>query len=266
MALQQCTWKRSPKLKRGILCGAEASQEWLLPWWWSRYIEHNHFPVTFIDFGMTQEMRDWCAEKGEVIPVEIDPACITPRSGIVEESAKEWEKNHGWKVWNARHTWFKKPGALLHSPYKQTVWIDIDCEILGPLDPLFKEFDRSREMALVREYACDHIPKFDPRVRYNGGIILFQHGSPILEKFAEGALTQNHLFAGDDNLLSHMINSNRLEVQELPEIYNWRMARGLNLNAVVLHWVGNGGKAYIRSHGGLKPSLDSFYQTFKGKF
>ncbi len=249
--------------KFGVLCGAEKSQEWLIPWWWSRYREHNAFPVTFIDFGMTDEMRSWCGERGTVCSVELDVSSISPRENIDSTLAKEWEKLYGWRVWSARRTWFKKPFALLKSPYKVGIWIDIDCEVLGSLKPLFHDFDSSSELALVREYSCEHLTLEDPNVRYNSGVIVFQKGAPIIEKWAEGAITQNQVFGGDDLLLSHLIRQCKSTVIELPEIYNWRMARGLNLNAVILHWIGKGGKAYIRKHGGLKPSLDSFYQSWK---
>ncbi len=265
MTQQEFTWKRSPKKKKGILCGAEKSQEWLLPWWWARYSEHNQYPVTFFDFGMTEEMRSWCAQRGDVVRIELDPSYITPRSGIDDELAKHWESIYGWSVWNSRRTWFKKPFAFLESPYEKAVWIDLDCEVLGSLEPLFRDFDPSSELALVRDFASDHLPRLDPDVRYNGGVVVFNHGSSVLEKWAEGAIHQNHRFGGDDPLLSHLIYAQKLEVQELPEEYNWRMVRGLNLGAVILHWIGSGGKAYIRTHGGIKPSLDSFFHSCKGK-
>ncbi len=258
-------WKRSPSKKYGVLCGAERSQEWLLPWWWSRYREHNDLPVTFFDFGMSVEMRAFCEERGEVIAFDHDADYITPRSSIDDRLAKEWEKHHGWSVWNSRRTWFKKPFAFLESAYEVGIWIDLDCEVLGPLKPLIRCCKPAGQLALVREYYSQHLPRLDPAVRYNGGVVVFRHGSPIVEEWARGAATKNHLFGGDDPLLSHLIAEHRLKVHELPEIYNWRMARGFNLGAVVLHWVGRGGKAYIRKHGGLKPSLDAFYQSCKGQ-
>jgi len=254
-------WQKRSSEKFGVLCGAEKSQEWLLPWWWSRYREHNAFPVTFIDFGMTEEMRTWCSERGNLCAIDFDDSCICPRDQIDPILAKQWENFYGWTVWSARHTWFKKPSAFLKSPYKISVWIDIDCEVLGPLKPLFSHLKGNSELALVREYATEHLPRDDSRVRYNSGILVFRHGAPVIEKWAQGAMTQNHLFGGDDLLLSHLIHQHRIDVAELPEIYNWRMARGLNLNAVILHWIGKGGKAYIRKHGGLKPSLDAFYHS-----
>jgi hypothetical protein len=258
-----CRWKRSVSKKYGVLCGAERTQEWLLPWWWSRYREHNDFPVTFFDFGMTDEMREWCKERGEVVVIELDSGWITSRSGIDDQLAKQWESRYGWGVWNSRRTWFKKPFAFLESPYEVGLWIDLDCEVLG--SPVFKGFKKSQELALVRDYASDHLPRLDPKIHYNGGVVAFQHGAPILEEWAKEAIASNHLFGGDDPLLSHLICNRKLHVQELSEIYNWRMVRGLNLNAVILHWIGGGGKAYIRIHGGLKPSLDAFYQSCRSK-
>jgi lipopolysaccharide biosynthesis glycosyltransferase len=164
-------------------------------------------------------------------------------------------------VWNARLTWFKKPLAFLHSPYEKGIWIDLDCEVLGSLKSLFTRCDPTTQIALVREHVTDHLPQLDPNVRYSGGVVVFQHGASIIEKWAEDAISRNHLFWSDDMMLSSLINTQQLEVEELSEVYNWRMVRGLNLNAVILHWVGSGGKNYIRTHGGLKPALDAFYRS-----
>jgi hypothetical protein len=259
-------WKHPAKERFGVLCGAEKSQEWMLPWWWARYCEHNTFPVTFFDFGMTEEMKSWCAERGKVCSVELDPFCIAPRSDIRKELVTYWEELYGWTVWNSRRTWFKKPFAFLNSSYKTGVWIDLDCEVLDSLESLFSCLTPGSQLALAREYFTDHLLRFDPNVRYNGGVVVFEHGSSLIEKWAECGITQNHLFCGDDQLLSHLIFLQRLDVVELKDIYNWRMARGLNLNAAIVHWTGEGGKAYIRTHGGLKPSLDTFYHSLKSRF
>lgn len=256
-------WKCLPKEKCGIICGAEKTQEWLLPWWWSRYIENNNFPVTFCDFGMTEEMKIWCKERGDLIPIEIDTSFVKPRSEIDPKLAELWEKQHEWKVWNKRHCWFKKPFALLNSHYEKGLWIDLDCEILGSLEPLFYVCDENSQIAIAREYISDHLSKFDPGAQYNGGVIAFQHGAPIIQKWAQESVLRNHELFGDDAVLSHLIKKQGLEFVELPQVYNWRMMKGLNLDAVVIHWVASS-KNYIRSHGGLKPSLDAFFQSCKG--
>lgn len=136
---------------------------------------------------------------------------------------------------------------------------------MGSLEPLFSHSNSLSQLALVRDYWTNDLPQLDPKIVYNGGVVVFEHGSSIIEKWAEGAIFSNHEFWGDDQLLSHLISQERLKVVEMPEDYNWRLARGLNLNAVILHWVGSGGKNYIRLHGGIKPSLDTFYQSCRGK-
>ena len=257
-------WKREPSEKCGIHCGADQSQEWMLPWWWSRYKDHNDFPVTFFDFGMTEKMRAWALERGEVISIELDASWMTTPSQIDPDFVKDWEKWHGKQVWHLRSSWIKKPLTFLHSRYEKGIWIDLDCEILGSLKPLFSQCDSGSQIALVRDYTTDHFPKWDPRVHYNGGVVVFSHGSSIMEKWAQDTVSLNHLFAGDDYVLSHLIHTDQWDVTELPQIYNWRMVQGLNLDAVIVHWFAKS-KAYIRKHGGIKPALDSFRKFCGGE-
>jgi len=256
------TWQHKPKEKRGILCGVDAAQEWLLPWWWERYSALHHYPVTFCDYGMTEEAHRFCSERGTVIPISIDTSFVKPKEEIDPFLAKIWEECHGKQVWKIRAAWFKKPFTFLHSHYEKGIWLDLDCEVLKSLDPLFSLTLPSSGIALVREYTTDHLPKIDPGARYNGGVVVYQHGAPLFEKWAEGSVTLNHLFAGDDTVLSHLIYEEKYDVLELPEIYNWRMMCGLNLDAVVVHWVATS-KNYIRTHGGLKPTLDAFWAGLK---
>lgn len=249
-----------------MICGCDQAQEWLLPWWWSRYREHNEFPVTFFDFGMSKEALSWCKERGRVMGIEWDPSVIVSRSGVDPVLVREWEEIYGWTLWNCRLSWFKKPQALLHSPYSRGIWVDLDCEILGSLAPLFTACEEKEQIALVREYPSEHLPKLSKGVKYNGGVIAFHREAPILQKWAKASLALNGSFMGDDPLLAHLIYEEQLDVGELPEAYNWRLVRGLNLNAVILHWVGSGGKEYIRTHGGIKPALDAFYSGCRGGF
>ncbi len=252
-------WKEKPILPRGILCGADALQEWLLPWWWSRFKDYNDFPVTFCDFGMSCEARLWCEKRGSVIDIAFDPARIASQEGISKDLIVKWEEIYGPGVWLARSTWFKKPLALLQTPYFKTLWIDLDCEILASISDLFEASSSELPIAIVREPASAHLPRFHPDIKYNSGLIAYQHGAFLIEKWAEEAICCNHLFWGDDPLLSHLISHERIEVNEISEIWNWRMSYGFCLNAKIYHWVGSGGKGYIRERGGIKPALDSFF-------
>ena len=253
-------WKAKATSPQGILCGSDSTQEWLLPWWWSRYRDHNDFPVTFCDFGMSGEAKKWCGERGSVIEIDVDSSFITSRKQIEPALAAQWESLYGESLWKARRAWFKKPFALLATPYTQTIWIDTDCEILTSVAPLFETCAPDVSFALAREPTFAHLPE----IKYNGGVMVYRHGTDLVAKWAEGALSSSHLFWGDDPLLSHVISQERYPVHEISELWNWRMSYGFTIHAKIFHWVGSGGKGFIRERGGIKPSLDAFYKV-RGK-
>jgi len=243
---------------QGVLCGADLHQEWLLPWWWSSYRLNNTCPVTFCDFGLSDDARSWCQDRGTVISIDTCSSWIASCDQIPAFLKSEWEKLYGKRIWNSRQAWFKKPIALLDSPYQKTLWVDIDCEILSSIHPLFEFCSSSCPFALVREISTDYLPLFHPQVKYNGGVIVYMKEAGILKKWADAARSQNDQFWGDDPLLSHLICQYRYPIQEIPPIWNWRMSDGFNPLAHIYHWVGSGGKEYIRQWGGIKPSLDAF--------
>ena len=253
-------WRSQVSHSRGIICGSDAKQEWLLPWWWSRLRDHSMDRVAFCDFGMTEEARQWCRERGELISMPLIPHQIAPKESFSIEFIQVWEKNYTDTVWDLRHVWFKKPFACLGTPFQRSIWLDLDCEVVGNLEPLFQMCNRESQIGIVREFTKAHYPQFHPDAHYNSGVIVFEHGLPLIEKWASGALESTDQFGGDDVLLSHLINSTRIPVVEIPNIYNWRISQGINLDAVVWHWMRDGGKTFIQKYGGFKPALDQFQQ------
>lgn len=232
--------------EKGIIVACDAQQEWLLSWWWDRYSTYNAFPVAFFDLGMSEEAKAWCKKRGRHIILGLDGSFVKPKERISPQLIREWEAFYGPTLWTSRPNWFRKPFICLQTPFQQTIWFDLDCEILGSIDSIFT----SASLAMVRE------PRFLPDVRYNGGVICFTRGIKILEQWAETALNENERYWGDDPLLSALIAQMQWKVLELDPIYNWRLAQGVNTNAVIHHWVGSAGKAYIKHFGGIKPLLD----------
>lgn len=224
----------------GIIVGSDLTQEWLLPWWWRHYRRFNAFPVTFVDFGMSSEMKEWCKEQGELItlPLHID---VADQQKITTLLSQKWEKILGREFWKSRNAWFKKPLACLQSPYRRTIWIDLDCEIRGPLKELFDLCENPSGLAIAKELS----DPFEEQVSYNSGVLIFKYGIPVIETWAHRSLEKNHLFAGDQNVLSTIIQEEELAVFELPHIYNWSRLNEENPQAIICHWHGAHGKEVI---------------------
>ena len=236
------TW-RSEYLKDedGIVIGSNQLQEWLLPWWWEHYIRHNRFAVAFVDFGLSDDMKKWCRDRGELIPGPSMVGWVKDREEIDSSLAEKWESNYGDHFWGYRQAWFQKPFACLQSPFRRTIWIDSDCEVRKPLNQLFDACGHPSQVALVR----DQYVTSTPFPMYNSGVIAFQRGSGLIKEWAEQSLERNDLYRGDQDLLSQIIWEKGIQVHELPSIYNWAIFNDISPDVIICHWLGDLGKMLI---------------------
>ena len=252
------TWAK-PKAEQGLLVAASVEQEWMLPWWWYNYSLHNQYPVSFVDFGLSEKGKEWCREKGELIScLDIPDSFVAQEAQITRPLLKKWKKNFG-ACPSFRKFWFKKPLAMLRSPYQKTIWLDLDCEIRCSLNPLFKkllktdktEKNKKTEIGLCRVSTV--VQKNHRQLKllkskelvYNSGLILFFNGSSIIHEWALRALDSSHLFFGDQDLLSYLIFKHKYQVLDLPEIYNWLHYQTYNPEVKILHYGGTIGKDLI---------------------
>ncbi len=217
------------EMNEGIIVGCDCSQEWLLDWWWSHYARYNSYPVAFFDFGLSENGLRWCSEKGAVIPLPPSP----PLKPVSPENKLLWEERAGSGIWPFRAAWFKKPLAFLRSPFPLSLWIDLDCEIRGSLEPLFNTLALGADIALVPE----RHQRPSEETAYNSGVAAFRQNSAILQKWSELCLNANEQFMGDQNALSRAISLHRPSLTLLPDLYNWTMDRGFREDALILHYI-----------------------------
>lgn len=228
---------------KGVLVGSNEAVEWLLPWWWERYSACNTLPVAFVDFGLSKSARNFCEKRGELIVLDE----VANKSFQTEN--KQWGKSYGASYETAREGWFRKPLALPKSPFAITLWCDLDCEILRNIESIFSLAKEGSFIALARELnGADSLYPI-----YNGGVILYRKATPLIESFAKYALSDAADYWGDDRLLSYLIDKLACDVELLSPLYNWRINQGVPVGAYIIHWVGEWGKKYIRTYGGLKP-------------
>ena len=217
-----------------MIVGCDRDQEWLLPWWWRHYSAHNSYPVLFVDLGLSSKARVWCQKRGDCVAL---PPKVCPIQELSPQEHARFAPYFGEGVWLYREAVFKKSFACLLSPFAHSCWIDVDCEVRGPLAPLFSLLHLGAEIGLVREPA---------ESSYNSGVIPFRKNSPILRQWADLCLTENHRFLTDQEALSHAIEQHRPAFLELPAIYNWKRSSGPNEEALILHYASGYWKEQLR--------------------
>lgn len=242
-------WNRQICAPEGVIVGCTQDQEKFLPWWWMNFRLFNNYPVTFIDFGdMSAIARKWCRQRGSLLSLDLSDTFIARKEAIDPALVKIWEKMNT-DVWRVRLAWFKKPFALLQSPYEKTVWLDLDCQTKGSIQPLFNEYLNNAEFAISRE--PESYQKINQErgillpeeIMYNSGVTAFRHNSKIIQEWAKEALERSHLFYGDQQLLSRILFTSKLPFAVIPDIYNSFVLDGINPKAIILHWYGSSKEA-----------------------
>lgn len=243
----------------GILVGVDERQEWLLPWWWSFYLQHSaQYEVAFADFGMSSRAKSWCKERGTLITISEKE--IASYSHLNEKVSQDWEK--WWQArgevddfWSIRAIWFKKPLAMHSSPFQRTLWLDLDCEIRGKLDPLFhlsllpskfSIFPTNTSLSLInnRDGKAFQFP------HHNSGVVLFEKDSPLLELWVNTLKEGSFFTRTEEELLSFLIAYYAMPIQALESKWNWAVTKeGENEEALIYHWMGKEGKEVIKALG-----------------
>nr|WP_166154713.1 hypothetical protein [Neochlamydia sp. AcF84]NGY94503.1 hypothetical protein [Neochlamydia sp. AcF84] len=235
----------------GVIVGTSHRLEWMLPWWWAHFRQHNEHPVLFVDYGdMSLQAKNWCQQRGELIKLELTDTFMARKDQIDPMQACLWEKMQP-QVWDLRFTWYKKPFALLLSPFKRSLWLDLDCQVRGSLQPLFEGCENEAGFAVAAEHALSqelnlHRKIITPgQIMYNAGVIAFAKHSKIIKDWAALAVEQNHLFCSDQQLMAHILNSHHGSFTALPAIYNWTADQKFSSDVVILHRWGDEGKRNI---------------------
>lgn len=239
--LTHCTWPQDPPSdKQGFLVAADLTQEWLLPWWWDKYRAFNDHPVAFVDLGLSSGMKQWCKERGHYVHLPIADIFVQEKQEFSTEHVQKWERQYGNHFWDSRAAWFKKPLACLRTPFKKTIWMDLDCEVKGNLDSMFSLKPPKNGLVIAQGYS------YSPDdTDVNSGVIIFEKGVPIIEDWAKESLLSNNIYVGDQDILYDLIVKHSIDIQDLPLIYNWSRFSEQNPEAVVIHWHGKYGKSYI---------------------
>jgi hypothetical protein len=235
------TWRKTGLLDEdGIVVASDINHEWLLSWWWENYSRYNSLPVAFVDFGMSQERKRWCQERGIVIDMIVDDDFIVTKEQMNPLTAAVIENESGTWFWGYRQAWFKIPCACMQSPFRKSLWMDLDCEVCGSLEEVFQRYGEPLSLVLDAHSTSSHPV-------YNTGVIAFKRGISIIEEWADACIEQNHLSRGNQDLLSRILHQHNMSI-DMPDVYNWSRCSSLEKNpeAIIVHWHGPHGKKCLQ--------------------
>jgi hypothetical protein len=215
-------WRQASfSFTRGVILGADQAQEWMLEWWWENYDAHNTLPVCFVDFGMTKGALDWCRHHGTVT----DP------------------------IHFGGYAWFKKPLATLETVFAKTIWLDIDCQVLGNLDPLF-EYCKSNGIGMTVDRGTPdrYKQRLPPEATiYNSGCIVYNFRDPVMPQWAKMTAIVYEQQPGDQETLALTLRRYAVgRIRSIPkELVRLRLEE--DGPCIVRHWTGPVGKDRIRA-------------------
>ena len=239
---------RTP-FSKGIVVASDLSQEKFLPWWWDNYKAFNDFPVTFVDLGLSREMKQWCKEKGNYVHLPISGLFVSEQEEMDPAVVKQFERESGKYLWGCRSAWFRKPLACLQSPYESSIWMDIDCEIRGSIESLFSFCTHPSGMSLAQEYGIHSPPLF------NSGVIAFAQNTSLLRLWALKSLKEHTKYPGDQDVLNAIFHEQKISPGLLPPYYNWSRFKEENPESIIVHWHGPHGKRIIEHQMQRKHSI-----------
>jgi hypothetical protein len=252
-----CRWGKLQCEGPGVMTGCDAAAEWMLPWWWENYRRTNDYPVAFADLGMSSRARAWCSLRGRVVDVP------RGRAG----------------------GWFAKPLAILRSPFRWTLWLDLDCQVRANLGEAFAYADRGLAVTVDPYYpAVRGDARGDARgmgVRGMGvspmcstgilpvsvssssvspssssgssspslssGVVAVRHGEPAAQAWAAQVMRRLDRLRDDQAALEEIREACRDRIVLMPRRFqHLRLDAADNPEALVMHWTGPEGKRRIR--------------------
>lgn len=220
-----CTWNHKISHDEGVVVLADANVEWMLPWWFARYRRFNAKPVQFVDNGMSRAGVAFCKAHGLHLSLRQRSPDMEPLPG-----------------------WSAKPAAILSSPFRRTLYMDLDCEVLSNLDHVFalahdglhvhRDIPWEKTEAFKSRFGADEIA-------YNSGVVAVSHGHSLVEKWAAAIALDPRKYFGDQDYLTELSRAN--PIQFLPSEDNNLRLDPYCSAASIRHHTGPAGKAKVRA-------------------
>jgi len=253
------SWRTEGLLEKdGIMIGSDHALESWIPFWFANYSKYNNFPITVADFGMSLEMRKWCEKRWEVITVDLPLSLFKNRMPLIQQKLSRKGKLRPQK----RYCWFRIPFALLKTPYRRTIWMDLDCLVMGKIDELFGYAENPFGVALGEDNRPEKIKtKIEVGIikpgekHFNCGVMPYLHGTELIQQWAASIIEKEGYYLGNQVFFLELLSERGINLPTLPKKYNWIVPEsGVNRNATILHFIEDSKDMAVKL-------LDDFYKT-----
>ena len=207
---------------RSVLTACDSKLEDLLPWWIQNTQKFTNAPIYVVDLGLNEPMVNIAQGLGAHV-------------GVMEP------------IENVR-TWFNKPWCLQKTQTQQTLWLDVDCEVLKSIDDIWMLCENERILIAPDPVMRRQGPEHSGTV--NTGVMLYENLDDVFFKRWQKEIKGGD-HRGDQEALRELISRDSVpELLELPQEWNWlrlMYTRGEdNPDKRILHWTGRGGKGMLR--------------------
>ena len=208
-------------MNKTFLTGVDETHEYLLKWWYKNITKHNpDTHITICDFGMSEKVKRWAKSNAD--------------------SFLEYEKH-------SKSAWFHKTQALIDSEYDYTCWIDVDCEVLKPIEDIFNYSEKDKigfTVDVAREIQQEG-------TWWATGVNLINGKSQLLSDWHD--VLKQEKVRGDQEALHELISESperSSDIVVIPIEYQWlrlQINRGMDSpDKRIIHWTGPVGKQIIR--------------------
>lgn len=244
----------------GIMIGSDHALETWIPWWFANYSKYNNFPITVADLGMSVEMRKWCEERWEVLPLDVPMSLLKNRMPLIQERFSKKGKLRPQK----RLCWFRIPFALLQSPYRRTIWMDVDCLVMGKIDELFDYAENPYGVVLGEDNRKEKIQtKVELGIikpgekHFNCGVMPYIHGNDLIKKWAISIIEKEGYYLGNQVFFLELLSELGINLPSFPKKFNWIVPEsGINREAIILHFIEDAKDMGVQL-------VEDFYKTHK---
>lgn len=157
---------------------------------------------------------------------------------------EKWPQKWQTDIINQRKIWFTKALSLLKTPYEKTLWVDLDCKFLTPVDDIFSTCDNEGGLALTLD-----VPETTKRWKevgflsqnakgYQVGVILYKRHSALMNKWAKNCVLKHKIEYSEQTSLDHTLEEENIPVPLLSQYYNWLDAKRVHPEAKIVHYGG----------------------------